>query len=61
LYKESLGLVLILFFIAIGFYVQLVPQFYLNLFRSLFELQMIPWQFLLLQKTVFSSYPDIDL
>ena len=36
------------------------PQFYSHLFRSLLELQLILWQLLLLQKTVFNSYPNID-
>ena len=36
------------------------PQFYSHLFCSLCELQLILWQFLLLQKTVFNSYPDMN-
>ena len=34
------------------------PQFYSHPFRSLYELQLILWQFLLLQKTAFNSYPN---
>ena len=36
------------------------PQFYSHLFCSLCELQLILWQFLLLQKTIFNSYPDMN-
>ena len=36
------------------------PQFYLHPFHSLCELQLILWQFLLLQKTVFNSYSHMN-
>ena len=36
------------------------PQFYSHPFCSLCELQLILWQILLLQKTVFNSYPNMN-
>ena len=36
------------------------PQFYSHPFCSLCELQLILWQILLLKKTVFNSYPNMN-
>ena len=35
-------------------------QLYTHPFRSMFELQLILWQFLLLQKTFFNLYPNTN-